>query len=270
MKEIIIIILLLILIILYNYYKNRKIEGFSNLESCDLINMELDELEILDRDPVYIKLLEKLIRENKTKLSNDDYKAIINRFQFYKINSDKINYDNITKKIMLDCKLLLNEHNILDDSTTNKHIIDNLFNNSLHNNIINSFNSNLFSLNSKFYNNYNNNLSNLSNNNNYLSNLSNNNNLSNLSNNNNNLLNLSNNNELYKNDNNKDKSDIIKMEIDEEEIRKLEDIKRRYRNDMKDIENKDYRKYYYDIDEKRVECDIKSEFINYYIDKKEC
>jgi hypothetical protein len=251
MKEIIIIILLLILIILYNYYKNRKIEGFSNLESCDLINMELDELEILDRDPVYIKLLEKLIRENKTKLSNDDYKAIINRFQFYKINSDKINYDNITKKIMLDCKLLLNEHNILDDSTTNKHIIDNLFNNSLHNNIINSFNSNLFSLNSKFYNNYNNNLLNLSKNNN-------------------NLSNLSNNNELYKNDNNKDKSDIIKMEIDEEEIRKLEDIKRRYRNDMKDIENKDYRKYYYDIDEKRVECDIKSEFINYYIDKKEC
>jgi len=240
MLDIIIILLLLVIFIIYKINTN-KIEGFDNLNKCDLLNMNLNDLEILDRDPIYIKLLQKLIKENNPKISKQDYDIIINRFQFYKINSDNINYDNITKKILLDCKLLLNEYNISNsnsNSNINKNILNELYDNSLHKNIIKSFNTNFFNINNTILN------KNIDDNNN-----------KNIDDNNN---------------KNKDKSDIIKLDINEEDIKKLDNIKLRYKNDMEDIKNKNYNNYYYDLNEQRINFDIKNQFINYFIDNNKC
>jgi hypothetical protein len=242
MSSVFILFFLLILIIFIYYFKFNIIDSFDNINTCDLSNMDLNELEILDNDPVYIKLLHKLIKNNNSNISSDDLKIITNRFQFYKLNPDKINYHNITKKILFDCKLILNENNFINNSTRDPLIINQLYNNNLHNNIITSFNFHPSNI-SKFFS----------------------------------IPKISYSYPLYSTNTNtinqtniEDKSDILELKIDDEDLKKLEDIKRCYRSDYEEMEKKNYNKYYYDIDGKKIDFDIKKEYMNYFINNAEC
>jgi hypothetical protein len=100
LKTLIKIILLIIIVVVIFYYINSsdpkvRQENFT----CDLENLNLDDLVIINRNPEYIKLINKLIDDKSFIFTDDQLKILKNPNQFYDISNNNVkNISNIFYK----------------------------------------------------------------------------------------------------------------------------------------------------------------------------
>ncbi len=97
----ILIIIAIISIFLYwiniNDPKNKE-----ELEECDLENLDLDQLVILNRKPEYRKLIDKIIESKKFIFTDKQLAILKNPNQFYKV-SENGDVKNISNMIYSNC-----------------------------------------------------------------------------------------------------------------------------------------------------------------------
>ncbi len=94
--------LIIILVIIYyyidNYEKSIKKEDFN----CDLDKLDIDDLVIINRNPEYTKLINKLIDEKSFIFTDEQLKVLRNPNQFYDVSNN--NVDNISEMFYRNCK----------------------------------------------------------------------------------------------------------------------------------------------------------------------
>jgi len=98
---IIIIIVILLLTIYFwidSYDKNIK----KSDTMCNLENFDIDNMHVINRDPYYEKLINKMIDEKAFLFTDEELKILKNKFQIYNVKDNKI--QNISKIMLLNCK----------------------------------------------------------------------------------------------------------------------------------------------------------------------
>ena len=100
------LILILAIIIIFNRIQSYDYNIKQSTKNCNLENFDIDKMHIIERDPEFQKLINKLINEKRYIFTDDELKILKNKFQIYNVNNNDI--QNITKIMMLNCKNKLN------------------------------------------------------------------------------------------------------------------------------------------------------------------
>lgn len=128
-----IVIFLFIIILFFIVYIINK-----NIKKKNTEPFNINQLEIIKRSPEKQKLIEKILKEKKEIFTDEEIKALENKFQFYDLNNNKIM--NITDEILKkeNDKKTNNYQNI--DENNNITIEGNIYTNPAYNDILNNLN----------------------------------------------------------------------------------------------------------------------------------
>ena len=101
-----IFILVVILIMLYNYSNSIDPQNDVNKEGfkCDLDKQNIDDMVIINRDPTYIKYINKLIDDKSFMFNDKQINVLKNPNQFYNVDPKNSDINNISYKMYQDCK----------------------------------------------------------------------------------------------------------------------------------------------------------------------
>jgi hypothetical protein len=126
-----IFILVVILIILYNYSNSIDPQSEINKEGfkCDLDKQNIDDMVIINRDPSYIKYINKLIDDKNFMFTDKQLDVLKNPNQFYNVDPKNSDIQNISYKMYQDCKNKLDSpvglSNSYFDGVNNKYMYPN-------------------------------------------------------------------------------------------------------------------------------------------------
>ena len=144
----IVLILIIIVIVFVNWMQKYDTEIKQSDKFCNLENFDIDKIHIIERDPVYQKLINKLIDEKRFIFNEDELKILKNKFQIYNVSDNNI--QNITKILMMNCKnkidTLNNNYELSPEELQD--VKYNILNNTEYNRILSNLDKNA----SEFYN----------------------------------------------------------------------------------------------------------------------
>ena len=103
------IILIAILAMFYSFINSIDSEAAPNevkkeTFSCDLDKLDIDEMVIINRNPEYIKYINKLIDDKSFMFTDKQLQVLKNPNQFYNVDKNNDDTKNISYKIYNDCK----------------------------------------------------------------------------------------------------------------------------------------------------------------------
>jgi hypothetical protein len=132
------IILILAVIVIFTWIQSYDYKIKQSSKTCNLENFDIDKIHIIKRDPVYQRLIDKLIDEKRYIFTDDELKILKNKFQIYNISDNDI--QNITKIMMSNCKEKLNTLNDNYEHTPEEleEVKYNILNNIEYNRILNN------------------------------------------------------------------------------------------------------------------------------------
>ena len=96
-------LIILILIIICIFYFINVLDNKINKKNfeCKVDEIDLDDLVIINRNPEYIKLIDKLINDKKFMFTDEQLKILKNPNQFYEVKDGKIK--NVSSVFYRDC-----------------------------------------------------------------------------------------------------------------------------------------------------------------------
>lgn len=96
-------IIILILIVICIFYFINNLDNSINKKpyNCNIDEIDLDDLVIINRNPEYIKLIDKLIDEKKFIFTDEQLKILKNPNQFYEVKDGKVK--NVSELFYRDC-----------------------------------------------------------------------------------------------------------------------------------------------------------------------
>jgi hypothetical protein len=97
-----IIFLIIILVIIYYYIDNYEKKIKKEDLTCELDKLDIDDLVIINRNPEYSKLINKLIDEKSFIFTDEQLKVLKNPNQFYDTKNN--NVENISEMFYRNCK----------------------------------------------------------------------------------------------------------------------------------------------------------------------
>lgn len=103
------IILILAIIVIFTWIQSYDYKLKQSDVVCNMENFDIDKMHIIKRDPDYQNLINKLVDEKRFIFTDNELKALKNKFQIYNVNDDDI--QNITKIIMINCNKKLDTLN---------------------------------------------------------------------------------------------------------------------------------------------------------------
>ncbi len=97
-----IIFLIIIVVLIFSLINKLDNDTNNKKHECKVEDIDIDNLVILNRNPEYIKLIDKLIDEKKFMFTDEQLKILKNPNQFYDVKDGKIK--NISEVFYRDCK----------------------------------------------------------------------------------------------------------------------------------------------------------------------
>jgi len=99
-----IFIFIIILIILYYLYDKYQIYYKENYETCNLNNLDIDDVVIIKRTPEYSKYINGLVDEKDFIFTKEQINILKNPQQIFNVTDNTNNIKNISEKIYKNCK----------------------------------------------------------------------------------------------------------------------------------------------------------------------
>jgi len=142
MTNIYIIIIITILLLTIYFWIDSYEKNIKQLDkTCNLENFDIDNLHVINRDPYYQKLINKMIDEKAFLFTDAELKVLKNKFQFYNVKDDKI--QNISKVMLLNCKDNFDYEEKPDNTVYTPEEIEDIkyqvYNDTMYNQILNKF-----------------------------------------------------------------------------------------------------------------------------------
>lgn len=96
-------LIILVLIVICIFYFINNLDNNINRKSynCNIDEINLDDLVIINRNPEYIKLIDKLIDEKKFIFTDEQLKILKNPNQFYEVKDGRVR--NVSELFYRDC-----------------------------------------------------------------------------------------------------------------------------------------------------------------------
>lgn len=97
-----IILVIGIVYIIFNYINtNDKTNEFNENFKCELDKIDIDDMVIINRNPEYVKLIDKLIDDKKFIFTDEELKTLKNPNQFYQVKDGQVK--NISDQFYNKC-----------------------------------------------------------------------------------------------------------------------------------------------------------------------